>query len=390
MITLKTAEDALKTVYLDVLAEQLNFTVNPFLAKIERTSNDVWGKEIKKLASYGLNGGVGASTETAELPKAGGNNYANFTLPLKNFYGKIEISDKAIRASENNTGAFVNLLNSEMEGLLNNAKSNFGRMIYGDGSGLLTKITSKLADSKSIKVQSVKNLQEGMIVDICKSSELAASEANSKYRILSIDRAGLVVHLDRTIPTASLDDTYGLYVQGSKDSELTGLGAIFSKNDLYGLKRSDYSFLNPVTIDAKGLMDSDVIQTAIDEVEETTGGNIDIMLTSYDVRRGYLNKLKETRTNVDFMNLDGGFKAISYNGVPIVVDRFCPDKEMYILNSEDFKMHQLCDWRWLEGERGNVLKQVANKPVYTATLVKYADIICNRPQGQAKIINAIQ
>lgn len=41
--------------------------------------------------------------------------------------------------------------------------------------------------------------------------------------------------------------------------------------------------------------------------------------------------------------------------------------------------------RWLEGDDGRVIKQVANKPVYTATLVKYADMICDRPIGQAMI-----
>ncbi len=389
MITIQTAEDALKTVYLGVLAEQLNTSVNPFMAKIEQTSSDVWGKEIKKLAMYGLNGGVGASTETADLPKAGGNNYANFTLTLKNFYGKIELSDKAIRASQNNTGAFVNLLNSEMEGLLNNAKANFGRMLYGDGSGLLTKLGAKQSDNRSFIVEDTKYLVEGMIVDICKNAEASAVSGHDALRIVSIDRNSNKVTVDRVISIATLNNTYGLYVQGSKDSELTGLGAIFSKNDLYGLKRADYTFLTPFEKSAGKTINSDIIQEVIDHVEETTGGNVDIILTSYKARRKYLQSLEGTRTNVDYLNLDGGFKAISYNGIPVVVDRFCPDNDMYILNSNDFKMHQLCDWRWLEGERGNVLKQVANKPVYTATLVKYADIICDRPQGQAKITNIL-
>jgi hypothetical protein len=48
-------------------------------------------------------------------------------------------------------------------------------------------------------------------------------------------------------------------------------------------------------------------------------------------------------------------------------------------------LHQLCDWRWLEGDDGKVIKQVANKPVYKATLVKYADMICDRPNSQAII-----
>ena len=85
------------------------------------------------------------------------------------------------------------------------------------------------------------------------------------------------------------------------------------------------------------------------------------------------------------MELNGGYKAISYNGIPIVSDRFCPEGTMYLLNSEDFTLHQLCDWAWLEAEDGKILKQNANKPTYSATLVKYADLLCNKPCGQAML-----
>lgn len=36
MITLATAEKALKEVYLDVVSDQLNTTVNPLLARLEK------------------------------------------------------------------------------------------------------------------------------------------------------------------------------------------------------------------------------------------------------------------------------------------------------------------------------------------------------------------
>ena len=55
------------------------------------------------------------------------------------------------------------------------------------------------------------------------------------------------------------------------------------------------------------------------------------------------------------------------------------------MNTNDFKIHQLCDWQWLEGEDGKVLKQVPGTPVFSATLVKYAELICERPCGQGMI-----
>lgn len=87
------------------------------------------------------------------------------------------------------------------------------------------------------------------------------------------------------------------------------------------------------------------------------------------------------------MNLDCGYKALSYSGIPFVVDRFCGKNDMYLLNTDDFKLHQLCDWRWIEDAAGGILKQESGSAAYSATLVKYADLMCERPVGQAKITN---
>ena len=101
MVSLTSASNALKNVYLGVVANQLNTNANPLLSKIEQSTSDVWGKQIIKLAPYGINGGIGAGTETGSLPIAAENQYVQFVTDLKNLYGKISISDKAMRASAN-------------------------------------------------------------------------------------------------------------------------------------------------------------------------------------------------------------------------------------------------------------------------------------------------
>ena len=385
MVTISNADKALKTFYLGVLADQLNVGVNPLFAKIAQTSSDVWGKEIKKLAPYGINGGVGSGEENDNLPQSGGNNYAQFTLTLKNLFGKIEISDKAIRASQNSAGAFVNLLNAEMEGLLKASKFNFGRMLYGDGSGLIaTTVAATTSNKNQITVDSIKGVIEGMTIDMYSGSGVKDATF-SGARVTSIDRENKVVTLSATA-SSQYGAGYKIYVQGSKNNEITGLEAIFGNSEyIYGLKRSDYSFLKPYTRTVNTAVSVGAIQDAIDAVEETSGGAIDFIVTSYKMRKQYVDALSGNRTNIDYLTLDGGYKALSYSGIPFVADRFVADNDMYLLNSADFKLHQLCDWRWLEGEGGTVLHQVAGKACYSATLVKYADLLCERPMGQAKI-----
>jgi hypothetical protein len=60
---------------------------------------------------------------------------------------------------------------------------------------------------------------------------------------------------------------------------------------------------------------------------------------------------------------------------------------MYFINAADFKMHRLCDWRWLEGDGGSILKQKQYEAAYSATLVKYCEMVCENPGAQAFLVN---
>lgn len=385
MVTMNSADNALKSLYLGVVSEQLNTAVNPLLAKIKQTTQDVWGKEIRRLAQYGINGGIGAGTEDGTLPAAAGNNYDQFVLTLKNLYGTIEISDKAVRASENNVGAFVNLLNAEMEGLLKASSFNFGRMLFGDGNGTLGKV-SEIAEDGTITLDSVKNVVEGMVIDFLSSAGAAISGAAGR-RITGVDRAHKTITVSGTVLTSTTVPANSIItVQNSYGKEITGLKAIFSSTgSIYGLDRATHKWLIPHMKSNVGTITETVIQEAIDTLEENAGSRVNFIVCSSGVKRAYQKALAAYKRNIDVMELKGGYKALSYNGIPVVSDRFCPDGTMYLLNTDDFALHQLCDWKWLEGEDGRVIKQVANKPVYSATLVKYADLICTRPCGQAML-----
>lgn len=384
MVSLTSASNALKNVYLGVVANQLNTNANPLLSKIEQSTSDVWGKQIIKLAPYGINGGIGAGTETGTLPIAAENQYVQFVTDLKNLYGKISISDKAMRASANSAGAFVNLLNAEMEGLVKASSFNFGRMIYGDGTGLLATVSEFTSTTGAIKVDSVRNLIEGMVIDVY-NGETKVSASSGK-RITYVDRANNIFYLDSPAASLSFSSGYNIYVQNSKGLEITGLGAIFGDGEkLYGLTKSDFPWLSPyVNSSAKEISD-ETIQAGLDNLEETGGLSANFITCSRVVRKAYQKYLSYFKRNIDVMDLSGGFKAISYNGIPIYADRFVKDDEMFLLNTDEFTLHQLCDWKWLEGDDGKVIKQNANEATYSATLVKYADLICNKPNAQGKI-----
>lgn len=376
MITTTTADNALKSYYLSAVSDQLNKTTNPFLARIQQTTSDVWGRDVRKTVRYGVNGGIGAGTEEGALPRASGNSYAQFVVTLKNLYGSIEITDKAMRASASGEGAFVDLLNDEMDGLIRSSSYNFGRMLFGDGSGKLATVSS--AEASEYTVDTVQYIAEGMIVDVYDGAGECKAE---KREVTAVNRAEKKVTLSGD--AISTPTGYQIVMQGSKDLEITGLGAIFSDSaKLYGVQRA--SWMKPYAKAEQGDLTENALQTAIDAVEEQSGSKVNFIICSWGVRRALVKLLSASRS-VDTLELEGGFTALSFNGIPVVADRFCPAGTMYLLNTDDFALHQLCDWQWLEGEDGKILKQVPGKPVYTATLVKYAELLCYRPCGQGVI-----
>lgn len=378
MITLANAENALKSVYLGAVTELLNTKVNPLMAKVEQTSADVWGKEIRKAVSWGINGGIGAGDEDGTLPEAHSTEYYQFVTTLKNLYGQIEISDKAIRASADGKGAFTDLLSAELNNLLQASRFNLGRMLYGDGTGALTAVGA--ATSADVyPVSKVNNLIEGLVVDLYSAAGVAVKQG---LRIKSIDRVNKTVSF--YVSPGTVADNSVLYVQGSKDKEITGLGAVFNSATLYGVNRS-LDFMKPKTEDNAGLIDEMKMQKMIDRLDTEANSAVDFIAVSADVKLKYQEYMLQYKRNIDILELDGGFKTMSYNGIPLVYDRFVDEGTMYLLNTAAFKLHQLCDWKYLETENGKILRQTQNKPTYTATLVKYCDLVCDRPNGQGRI-----
>ncbi len=390
MVTMETADSALKSFYLDAITEAIDKKANPFLARIQQTSSNVVGKDVKKLVKIGINGGLSAGSETGSLPAASTEEKVVLTSTLKNLYGTIQISDKAIRASATNEGAFVNLLNDEMQDLVKSANFNFGRMLFGNGSGQIGMVSNVIAGMDNVaSLSDMTGLMEGMYVDFTSMDGSTMYARN--YKVVSVDRDNNKATFSGTKPLSEvLTAPANIYLHDSKDYEITGLKAIFESNTIYGVNRMDKPALKAHVEYAVGDISETLIQTAIDKIEEKSGSRINYIVCSWGVKRALAEYYRSRGIALPNVTLEGGFNAVSFNGIPVIADRFCPMGTMYLLNTDDFKLHQLCDWKWLEGEDGKVLRQVPGKPVYTATLVKYAELMCDRPNGQGALYGILE
>jgi hypothetical protein len=385
MISLTNADRVLKDVYLGVVAEEMNKS-NPFYAAIQKGSESIDGKRAVLPIRHGVNGGLSSTTETALLPRSATSNFQVFSLELANIYGVIQITDKAVRASENSNGSLVNLLNYQIESLLDSAKFNFNRMLWQDGSGEVARLLGNASATRTIVVDRPHAFREGMIVDILHGTTHAVR--GSALRVSTVNRDTRQVTFDSADPTVTASIHDMVTIQGSYNNEIFGLPYVFSNNieSLYGMRRADNRHLLSTTVPLNAILTTEIMQRTADIVEDRSGSTPNMIITNFEARRHYLNLLQKSRSNVDYLNLDGGFKALSFNGIPVIADRFCPDVDMYFINTDDFKLVELCDWQWMEGENGRILSKLSDRAAYSATLVKYANLCCTRPYAQAMLV----
>ena len=388
MITLTTAQNALKNVYLEAISNQLNYCVDPIFSMIKQSSDGVFGRQIVKLVPYGINGGLSAGTETGLLPEVGETKYVRFTTTLKNLFGRLEISDKAIRASLDSEGAFINLLNSEMENLVFSSKFNLNRMFWGDGGGSLSTILSIDTANRIVTTGNSFPFLEGMLLDFYNEGEL--DEDMTGVTVVRVDRSTNKIKLSNISSsfTSANASKYTCFVHGSKDNELSGVMTLFTNSEsLYGVNRADYKSLMPYTHTktSNETVEDEFIQQMVDNVNIKSNIQPNVISCSGSALYTIITSLSLNTKNLDIANLSGGITAATYGGIPVLRNKFVTANRIFILNTDQFVLHQLCDWEWLVHSDGSILKQKEGYATYSATLVKYADLMCNRPNAQGMI-----
>lgn len=373
-LNMTAASEALKINYLPALRYQLN-TANPILSVIERNSESVVGSEIRMALRYGRQGGVGNRAEDGVLPSPNSRKTKQASFGTKNLFARIQISDKTMKASRSRDGAFVSLLEAELEDAQADAKDMMARQVFGDGTGKLA--TFGAATTQTVlPVSSTQYFVEGMYIDIMDNANTV--KVTQREVIAVDDVAGTITISGAAVTTVATD--YAVLF-GNYGQELTGFAAVFQNdNTLYGINRAQNKWFNPTLKSAMGSISEVGIQKLIDDVDRKAGSKTNFLLSSYGVRRAYQDLLLATKRTTDVMTLKGGYETLTFNGMPFAVDKYAPNGTLFGLDLSTWNLYHIEDWDWLS-EDGAVLHRVSDRPVWEASLVRYCDLGCSKPKG---------
>lgn len=385
-------EAILKDKYQPALTNQINTEPSPFLEKIRKVN--LTNNTIRCAAPIGINGGFGFGAEGVGTPKAGAQRYAQFEIDAVDMYVDLQISNKTIALASSNAASMINALDGEIKGSYAAAKWNISRALFGDGSGKLATVTAATASGSNtvLTLDSVKRVVEGLridLYDVGTGGAVTAAATGAGKRILSVDRANKTITVEGSV---TLTGTTGfITVQGSYNREITGLGAIFTGNSIYGLSKSANPWLNPTVVDAGHDLTDLVLYRGIKEAKDYKGADIDLIMMGDAAFLAYQDYIHTNNVTVaekhHFVGGAVGYKVlVGSNEVVIVNERFVPENEVWGVDTSAFYL-EATPWSFMEKD-GGIFVPMPDTSIFRALLASYGNLMCTNPGGTLRITNA--
>lgn len=355
-----TYDAALKNVYADAIAENLN-NKTILLKRLQRQTQGFDGRQFIVPTHGRRNEQIGSISSTGTSLPAAANQaqqgYDNATFTPAYVVGVISISQQLIDQSKGNTGSFVRAVSSEVKRMSDDLAVDVNRQLHGDQTGALT-ACGVTGASTTVVVTSTALLRTGMGIDvIVKSTGATSTGATGRY-VASVTDATHFVISGAAITT---DATFSVYRAGSRNLDWNGVqNVVAATGALAGLNpaTAGQEYWAATVFGGVGTISEANMQKAFDapgEVKFGTGGAPSLVIGTFGTRRAYLNLLAGLRRVVNSLDLTAGFTAIEYNGLPFVVDRACLSQAIWFLDESHLMLLQVTPPDFMQ-EDGKILK----------------------------------
>lgn len=132
---------ALKDYYMDPIRDLLN-SKTILYNRIARNEEDVSGRQVYASLRVGRNQGIGAAGRGGKLPEPQQQEYSATKFTTQRLYARIMVDGQGMAESRDSAGAFIDVLDGEINNVVQDFGVDVNRQLFGNGSGILAKITN--------------------------------------------------------------------------------------------------------------------------------------------------------------------------------------------------------------------------------------------------------
>ena len=90
------------------------------------------------------------------------------------------------------------------------------------------------------------------------------------------------------------------------------------------------------------------------------------------------------------MEIDGGLKVNSYQGVPIIVSQDNPRGTMFMLDESEFVWYDKKGYFFLQDNKGSFMFKTDSQDLWSITGAAYSNLGCKSRWRQGKIIDILE
>lgn len=337
---------------------------------------------------------IGGGRSSGSLPTPNRNKTSKAVLTTKKLYASVRVDRESMLAARSNVGAFVRFTEYPVKVAQQGFNSNVERQLMLNditGSGALFSSTTALVTGAGTAGSPyIVTLNADSIMESVEEGDLlnAGTETTELEVVNVIDGASkqiAVVGSSALLAAqVSVGATTALYMQKSKDNELIGLqGVLKATSGNYkgvAIARRYQAHQKALS----GVLALADLNEVIIKMKRKCGETPDVILVN-DLIFAKILSLSE---NQKYYNLParGEFKAqISFSGIeyigpdgaiPVIMNRFMPQDEIYFLNTAHIELHARSKPEWFD-EDGTVFLRDTDADSYSARYGMYCDVFIN-------------
>lgn len=328
------------------------------------------------------------------------------TVSVKILTGAFDISKLAMEATESSKGAVEAALSKQAEWLSNDFGRTINRQLYGDGSGVVSKVrtTGGSVGVGTIAVEAITaSVDDGRAVDYYGTinGDISPTKYFAPDQIIGVGSAtsgvlgtvtsvtGTSVVVSAAVVTAAEDAIYILdgSGEGRGTSEFTGIKAALSSSTgtstYAGLARNTIGWAPAFGSASEALTLSRMEDSYLSAREYGQAGDTYVILVNKTLFKKYGDILTAMRRTVDKADLLGGFKGLEFaagdGNVGVFLDYDVPDGAVLLLNLDTWTICQVGDLSWDDDPSSGGMLRLQNTITYQAVMHWFANVICLEP-----------